>query len=209
MWLIPTVKQELLLQHICLCLAISPSILLPASLCMCLCLSPPTVCVGVCLCVCMCSLSDSISQGSRGSCQKVVALVSLARKMSISCTNPEQKGTLLDSSREKIIIRKGSKTSQIHHQSQTKQTKSDSSDTNQHLCLFFPFTLKQTMWLISAHLMGSSHCDRGLKLFHTLIPASWKQYVCCTPIWTVSASWGILLSAQPPWASLNELGRPE
>lgn len=50
------------------------------------CLSPPTVCVGVCLCVCMCLLSDSVSQGSRGSCQKVVALVSLVRKMSISRT---------------------------------------------------------------------------------------------------------------------------
>lgn len=33
-------------------------------------LSPPTVCVGVCLCACVCLLSGSISQKSRGSCQR-------------------------------------------------------------------------------------------------------------------------------------------
>lgn len=56
----------------------SLSLCLPASSCTCA--SLRTVCVGVCLCVGMCSLSDSISQGSRGSCRKVVALVSFAKK---------------------------------------------------------------------------------------------------------------------------------
>lgn len=40
--------------------------------------------------------------------------------------------------------------------------------------------------------MGSSHCDRGLKLFHTLISASWRQFVQCAPTWTLSTSWWIL-----------------
>lgn len=81
-----------LIQYACVCEYILP----PLS-----CLSPPTVCVGVRLCVCMCSLSDSISQWSRGSCQKVVALVSFARKMSISCTTPVQRGNLLGCCEEK------------------------------------------------------------------------------------------------------------
>lgn len=129
------------------------------------CLSPPTVCVGVCP-VCMHVFAvwlykpGESRELSEGGCPGF-----LSKKDEHLMHNP--RCNLLDCSREKITIRKSSQTSEIHHQSQTKQLWSDNTETNQHLCLFFSllcsFTIKQTMWLFSPHLMGSNHCDKGIK----------------------------------------------
>ncbi len=122
---------------------------------------------------------------------------------------------LLDCSREKITIRKSSQTSEIHHQSQTKKIWSDNTETNQHLCLFFfllcTFTINQTMWLFSPHLMGSSHCDKRIKTL-PYTHFSFLEAVCFAvlpPELSPPADGFSISRAQPPWASLNELGRPE